>query len=96
MSSYCASDCVRVCHRLPSGHQVAILHFGALEPDVGAGLDHGSLDDSHEAAVHLPHLLAEEGARGARPSSHKVPDSQPPSPYALLVTRGSLLFRNHH
>lgn len=66
---------MRVAH-LPSGHQVAILHFGALEPDVGAGLDHGSLDDSHEAAVHLPHLLAEEGARAARSSSHKVPGPQ--------------------
>ena len=58
---------------LPFSHQVAILHFRALEPDMGAGLHHGSLDDAHEAAVHLPHLLSDKGARAAKASSRKPP-----------------------
>lgn len=65
-----SADCVTC---LPFGHQVAILHFRALEPDVGAGLHHGSLDDAHEAAVHLPHLLSDKGARAVKPSSRKPP-----------------------
>lgn len=47
-----------MCH-LPLSHQVAIFYFRTLKPDMWAGFDHGSLNHTHKAPVHLPHLISD-------------------------------------
>lgn len=89
---------------LPFGHQVAILHLRALEPDVGTGLDHGPLNHAHEPAVHLPHLLSDKRTKGQWERGHPCPKAPDPMrhrlqhfiPNGLSGTTGFSLLRDHY